>query len=250
MSQSPVQLVIDHREGKLKELFSTSAIPHTYENLDHADIQILYNGTPVLLFERKTVADLLSSVNDGRYRNQKTRLLESYAPHQIYYIIEGASTYHTSPSKSQDKIVHGAMINTMLRDKISIFHTKNVEETFHLLQCIWKRVSEDPGKYCTTANNAPTSSQQMPQLQHNRVKDAEMCYKMQLCQVPDISVKSAEAIMNVYPTIVSLISSLQTKTREEKLNLLKDITTVDSKGKSRRISSRIVDNILQYIFLE
>ena len=29
----------------------------------------------VLIFERKTCADLLSSINDGRYREQKSRLL-------------------------------------------------------------------------------------------------------------------------------------------------------------------------------
>lgn len=247
MSVSKLHIIIDHRETKLKELFSTTSIPHTFENLVHADIQIIYQDKPLLLFERKTVSDLLSSVNDGRYRNQKAKLLESFERNQIYYILEGANTYHITPSKQQDKIVHGAIINTMIRDKLGFFHTKNIEETFQLLQCIWKRVSDDPEKYCLQDTQSETHMLQLP---HTRVKDAAMCFKMQLCQVPDISIKSAEAIMQIYPTLVSFITSLAPKTREEKLNLLKNITTIDSKGKSRRISSRIIDNILEYIFQE
>ena len=42
----------------------------------------------VLIFERKTCADLLSSINDGRYREQKSRLLSNFKKSQICYIIE------------------------------------------------------------------------------------------------------------------------------------------------------------------
>jgi len=44
------------------------------KNLDIGDI-IIYNGSYKLIIERKTINDLVSSIKDGRYREQKMRLL-------------------------------------------------------------------------------------------------------------------------------------------------------------------------------
>lgn len=243
-----MQLIIDHREGKLKELCNQHNVPATFENLTHADIQVVMDSKPVLLFERKTIADLVASITDGRYRNQKISLLNEYGKDQVYYIIEGPMTYSLTPLKSSDKAVQGAIINTLLRDKIGIFFTKNVDETFQLIQNVWHRVQEDPSKYLPDSQLETSACKLQPQLQHNRVGDMTACYRMQLCQVPDVSVKTADAIMAKFPTMVQLVQTMTGKSKEEKLNLLKDIVTTDSKGKQRKLSSRVVDNIINYIF--
>lgn len=48
----------------------------------------------IVLFERKTLADLAASIRDGRYKEQSFRLIESattsgFNTHHIVYIIEG-----------------------------------------------------------------------------------------------------------------------------------------------------------------
>ena len=57
------------------------------ESLDIGDIHIKYNDI-LYIFERKTVRDLVSSIHDGRYREQKARMLSIYDKYQLSYIIE------------------------------------------------------------------------------------------------------------------------------------------------------------------
>lgn len=55
-----------------------------------------------VLIERKTVADLMASIRDGRYDEQSYRLTHSaeYHPHNIYYLIEGAPTSRSKTTAS------------------------------------------------------------------------------------------------------------------------------------------------------
>jgi len=54
----------------------------------------------ILLFERKSFSDLLSSIKDGRYEEQSYRLLNSgeFPPHSIFYLIEGMFSQLRAPS--------------------------------------------------------------------------------------------------------------------------------------------------------
>ena len=45
-----------------------------YKNLDLGDIIIEYNDIPLIIIERKTIPDLLASIKDGRYKEQKKRI--------------------------------------------------------------------------------------------------------------------------------------------------------------------------------
>jgi ERCC4-type nuclease len=46
------------------------------------------NDTDILLIERKSFSDLLSSIKDGRYEEQSYRILNSSGlhPHSIFYL--------------------------------------------------------------------------------------------------------------------------------------------------------------------
>ena len=99
-------IVIDNREIKLIELFKSFEIPNfklSVKPLKIGDILILNNSENLdietcsdeemykhvlTIFERKTCQDLLSSINDGRYREQKARLIANFNLNQICYLIE------------------------------------------------------------------------------------------------------------------------------------------------------------------
>ena len=66
-----------------------------------------------------------------------------------------------------------------------------------------------------------------------------------LCQIPHISLKTAKAVEQKYKCFHDLHTTLYNKTYDEKLKSLKDIMIVDSKGKSRKISSTACDNIIK-----
>ena len=80
-----LEILIDNRENKLKEFFDNHVFKDskqtpeiTYSNLDIGDIIIKKDGKTLLIFERKSIPDLYSSINDGRYKEQKIRLLNNF----------------------------------------------------------------------------------------------------------------------------------------------------------------------------
>ena len=82
-----MELIIDNRE-KIKELFEKKEYIK-YENLSIGDYHIKLNGNTIVIIERKTINDLANSIVDGRYREQKKRLLDNFEKEKILYILEG-----------------------------------------------------------------------------------------------------------------------------------------------------------------
>ena len=83
------------------------------------DISFNNDENELLIIERKTLPDLLASIKDGRYREQKLRLINKQKEHiQIYYLIEGDIYRH-----KQKDLIMSCVFNTMIRDnfKSNIF---------------------------------------------------------------------------------------------------------------------------------
>lgn len=231
-----LQLRIDHREGRLKELINPSHImcPIQFTQLQHGDILLLHDDIPLYIFERKTVSDLSASLHDGRYRNQKLKMLDTYDHSKIYYIIEG--DIHVT-----NEALKGAVINTMLRDKIGIFRTRSVIDTIQLLCDIVERVKKYPEQYIGT----PTQDAQPRRTNRN-----ESIFVNMLCQIPKISLKTARAVQETYKCFHDLHSVLDNQTYIERLKLLQCIRIVDVRGNGRKIGVSACDNILKACFGE
>ena len=237
-----VSLKLDNREGKLKELFEEEKISIVYENLAHGDIQILADDVIIFLFERKTISDLIASIKDGRYKNQKYMLDQSgFTNDQIFYIIEGSVKWEST--SSVNKSVNGAIINTLIRDKIGIFHTKDIATTFSLIKNIFDRVSRDPEKYLSRS-----TERQIVTLSINYKTTPDKCFINMLCQIPTISEKTATAIKNKFGAMKDLISEMTDKTKEEQEKVLSTVKIVDDSGKQRKISSKCIENLINYLF--
>ena len=90
-----LNILIDSRESNLyndiinRDLdIYTNKIEFNKNNIDIGDINIKYRDIEYI-FERKTINDLISSIHDGRYREQKARMIDNYDNKRITYIIEG-----------------------------------------------------------------------------------------------------------------------------------------------------------------
>ena len=70
-----MEIIIDNREKDLIELFKNNNVTHVNKNLDIGDIQFIINNEIIYIIERKTYDDLGASIKDGRYKEQKIRLL-------------------------------------------------------------------------------------------------------------------------------------------------------------------------------
>lgn len=103
-----------------------------------------FDGIPRLIIERKTIPDLICSIKDGRFREQRTRLMETNA--KIIYIIEG--------NIIPDKLVMGALENLALRHNICVIPTANEEQTCTVVKNLYNKVGQE---YIQPANKYVTA---------------------------------------------------------------------------------------------
>jgi ERCC4-type nuclease len=88
---TPLSLILDVRETRLAEALTGLKVPYTTANLDVGDFLIQNaEGEPLLVAERKSHADFAASNTDGRYREQRARLMAVRGSGvAVLYILEG-----------------------------------------------------------------------------------------------------------------------------------------------------------------
>ena len=172
-----------------------------------------------LVFERKTLADLAASIKDGRYREQKQRLKSAYPFHRITYIIEGSlrdvmnkPTTCGMPSKS----LVSALIASRYREGFQVIHTANLTETVWYLLQIRDRMGEkttlvDSVTATTTAETVAADYAGTLRVKTKKIDNLtpELVYRMQLSQLPGISMKIAGDIAVVYPSFSALLKATE-----------------------------------------
>lgn len=150
-------MIVDCREhGLIAELrgLSTDITTQTaallIKQLPIADIWIgaTAENNPAangLLIERKAVADLEASILDGRYREQRARLLSAATEAKAHpvYIIEG-DLDRLGPVRLAGPALMKHITRLMLRYHIAVFQTSCVRETAQLLLLLQNQWAADP----------------------------------------------------------------------------------------------------------
>jgi ERCC4-type nuclease len=157
-------LIIDTREGKLIELIkntSSFTLPYEVKNLQIGDIIISSNKYPekTLIIERKCMTDMICSIKDGRYKEQKLRLqaevanskTEGNTNTRICYLIEGIINDLRLP---HDKtLLYGSIVSSIFRDNIPLIRTNSLNETLDIITRIHERMNKDITDFFKAANN-------------------------------------------------------------------------------------------------
>ena len=209
-----LNILIDSRESNLyndiinRDLdIYTNKIEFNKNNIDIGDINIKYRDIEYI-FERKTINDLISSIHDGRYREQKARMIDNYDNKRITYIIEGDDIL-SSKTYNKSKVLQSTYLNILFRDNIRLVFTKNVNETATLILSLSIKIIENPENFNNISNNNTTYTDHL-KLKKKKIEniDEKTCYLMQLSQIPYISNTIAKNISNIYPSMTSLILAL------------------------------------------
>lgn len=198
-----LKLIVDYRETALLEGLAGLC---ERENLELGDVQVVYEGRKIII-ERKTVSDLVASIKDGRYREQKARMQADPAVTDICYFIEGVR----GSTSIRDAAAIGAIINSVFRDKLQVFFTTGTSDTIQWLIELWTRVKKEPGKYFPAAANAGANSDGSAHvggsageewIDNVKIKTCrrenitpETCFLLQLAQIPGISSKMAQKLV-------------------------------------------------------
>jgi ERCC4-type nuclease len=207
----PVEIRVDFRESALIAQLqqSNNDLNVIEDNLELGDIHVVYDDIR-LIFERKTMSDLAASLKDGRYKEQKHRMLSHHNPRQITYIIEGARPVTIEDKFGLAKTVYdGVYIYTMYRDGIHVIHVRDVAETAAWIINVATKLSQNPAKF-VEEGGAVKEYVSSCKAKSRRIDNMtpDNCYLMQLCQIPGISVKIAKTIKETYPTLRGLIENI------------------------------------------
>jgi len=238
-----LNILIDSREANLyndiinRDLdIYTDKIEINKNNIDIGDINIKYLDIEYI-FERKTIKDLISSIHDGRYREQKARMIDNYDNKRITYIIEGDDIL-SSKSYNNSKVLQSTYLNILFRDNIRLVFTKNVNETATLILSLSIKIIENPEKFNNTTDNNTIYTDHL-KLKKKKIEniDEKTCYLMQLSQIPYISNTISKNISNIYPTMTSLILALN-----EVDDKNKELCKIEGVGKEK------ASYIIKYLF--
>jgi ERCC4-type nuclease len=250
------------------------------ETLPIGDIIICDDKEEKLIIERKSVTDLLASIKDGRYEEQSYRLNGlNHHNHNIIYLIEGdvnrANRFKTD-NKIEKLTLYSAMLSLNYYKGFSVFRSFSLEETATILCNMAYKLEKDPtkkpfyqnspsslmvvqtpsqqlgGNEETKSCETPTSSEQVEQSEKDYVSVIKKIKKenitpenvgeIMLCQIPGISSVTALAIMEKYKSLPNLIKEL-----ENNNDCLKDISSTNAKGQTRKISKTSISNIVRFL---
>lgn len=220
-----LQVKIDNRESSLINTLETS-FDFTIEPLDIGDVLIEDPENNIqLVFERKTLADLAASIKDGRYKEQKHRLLSNYSPRNVTYIIEDGHLIPKDAHGLRKSVYSGVYMNSLYRDGVHIVFTKNLLETAQWIQNVATKCKEKPDSF---KKNEEDSGDYLLSRKAKCRKidniDPQACYKLQLCQIPGVSYKLAEGIIERYPTLLAFMTHIGSFA--DKSTAVKSIATI------------------------
>jgi len=280
-----MNIILDERENSLFEYIKTilSQNPN-FQNI-HLSKKVLPLGdilistiNDLLLIERKSVADLLASIKDGRYEEQSHRLIHAsgFPKHNIIYVIEGGFSFLNPSDK---KIVYSAITSLSVFKGFSVYHTSNLQETadwiVHMADKIGRDVQKGKTPYFSMKSSDILNKQQEQSdagenpinegiVLENTVEPAAysgMVKKVKrenitpqnigeilLCQIPGFSSLTAKAVMTKFDgSFPKLISAINNKEAE---GLLKDIVLENGKEdgkKGRKISKACIANLFMFL---
>lgn len=229
-----IKLEIDYREKGLIECLRNFDDVSGYidiTSLDVGDVRITYDDVVIAIIERKTSQDLVSSIKDGRYREQKKRMLDNYSHNKIYYLVEISECFRLQTAD----LIRGAIVNTMVRDNIKVVLVQSVRNSAIFIKDIVSRVVKDPKKY--TDNQESSIKPSNVHTKKTYITREHFLMDV-LSHVPGVSTNIATTIGNHY-----------------EMNLPKMIETFDETIVSelklpsgRRVGMKIATQIKSYLF--
>jgi crossover junction endonuclease MUS81 len=242
-----IKIVIDNRETNLYVFFQSNAsIIVDRKQLDIGDIQIIQEEE-IIVIERKTIKDLLASIKDGRYKEQKVRLQSQLQQKKItsyFYILEG-NTF--SLNKKEKSILNGSLISIQLRDGIHIINTDTISETYNFIIRLTERMKiPNSNIFATSSNNIVNqtylNSVKLRKKENIQPRQAQI---LMFSNIPGVSVTIGEIIINTYGNVMELFDKYQgLESEDEKERLLENITVKER----RKIGLKLSKKIYNYLF--
>lgn len=228
-----MNFIIDNRELYLLDYFKSQDIIFLSSSLNLGDF-LFEDKNQTLLIERKTWNDLHASIMDGRFREQRSRLLSWRTENKkIMYIIEGKRTQYEKE--------YWTVIRLMLSYDIPIFFTESVEETGKfLIEIIEKTSLENIIKPRTVECDQVES--RVKTLQKKNYTSSKLFFDTMLVSIKGISYNMIKNLpfMSLYDFFHQYHTDL-----EKWSELLYNTKYTTASGKESKIKPNIIKKILE-----
>jgi ERCC4-type nuclease len=206
-------LCVDHRESELISLLEKSQQSYEIKPLPVGDIWIglgidekMSEGG--LIIERKTIRDFEASFLDGRYREQRGRILSFCQEHktQPIYLLEGS--WSSSTGRLQKSAILKLIHRLTLHYQIPILHTESIHETFEVLLTLVEQWKDDPKSLQRTSEIVKVSDGIHIQKKVNAMDHRQFGISC-LAQCPGVSIKMAETILDTLGSLKNVMNTTQ-----------------------------------------
>lgn len=208
------------------------------------------------VIERKKYYDLIASIGDGRFTEQKFRLKKSQLKNVIY-LIEGAKFTTDSVEapvcsdgvETQVTDAHlasllDALSSVEINDGFSVVHTSSEADTIDYIARLTKLLQS---KLEVSSDNLITGlpfeefSAGVAKTKNLAVQDV---FAKQLIQFPKCTAPKALEIIKEFPTVTALYNSLSSN-KDQTVSVLKNIE-IPSAGKKRKLGEALATSIASF----
>ena len=241
-------IVVDTNAGEtalfqaLVRRFDASTV--TRRKLDVGDVMLVADAGTVYV-ERKTWVDWAKSLSDGRYANQKARLLaaarggdvedddEGEAPATtttattaVLYLVEGALAGWSGKvagggggmgpvSKMTNAQLEAAVVMTAVRDGVPVLRSKDGAHSLELLVYLFDKLragellqSSGGGAAAAASSSSGYAGLVVKKRPRDNMTPATT-WEVMLAQVPGMSANKAAAVAKAYPTLSALATAAE-----------------------------------------
>jgi ERCC4-type nuclease len=184
-------------------------------NLPVGDIWIGLSGEDVapggVVAERKTVADLEASILDGRYREQKARLL-TYCQQvgaRPLYIIEGQ--LDRLGGKFTEDVLRKFLNRLQLRYGVAVIQTDSIDSTANLCRVLLEQWQKDSTVFYLEDGAQKEYSHTVSVSKRANREDPKAFACLVLQQCPGVSAPIASSLIEAFHTLEGVMKASETE---------------------------------------
>jgi ERCC4-type nuclease len=159
-----------------------------------------------IVIERKSIRDLEASILDGRYREQRGRILAFCEENktQPMYILEGS--WSSSTGRLQKSALMKFIQRLVLHYQIPVIQTASIHETAELLQTMMEQWKEDPTRLKQMTERIKMTDNIHVQKKANAAEPKQFAIAC-LAQCPGVSVKAADTLIAHFGSLQAVIAA-------------------------------------------
>ena len=197
---------VDTREGDLIKILTNSPV----KQLPVGDIWIGFQEDTIkegaLIIERKSIRDFEASILDGRYKEQRGRILSFCQENktQPMYILEGSLSSATG--RLQKKALMKMLNRLVCHYQIPVMQTASLQETAELINALVEQWTEDPTSLQRTTELVKVTDGIHVQKKANAMDHKQFAISC-LAQCPGVSVKMAMALLETFGSLKAIMEA-------------------------------------------